>query len=405
MKPSNSARGRTTGWAGTATAVLSLLLACSSGRGAGGGWASTSESPGDDASATGNSGVDDNGTLGGSDAALPDQAGMDASNVTITSSSGGSATTGSAGPQDAAAISDPDVDQTVTLTTDVFTVQPNQEVYNCQLFTNPFKKQADLIWMQGKMSQGSHHFFVFNVDPLSAVLYSKSLAPCPMGGLEIHPFPFLSQQPLWTMQYPTDSGGAPMGYSLPSANDLLLDVHFLNATSSAIRATASITIKIAKSGVVKTHVGSLFLNDTLISVPANATVQKPAVSNGSWGGNPGAASSDGSYSIFTSWSHMHRWGMGLTVSSNGTQFYSESNWQEPALFWHMPGYTSSPTATGPTQPVKMSATQGINWSCKDSNDTGKTLTFGESAQSNVMCIYVGQYYPANATSPDILYNP
>jgi hypothetical protein len=27
------------------------------------------------------------------------------------------------------------------------------------------------------------------------------------------------------------------------------------------------------------------------------------------------------------------------------------------------------------------------------------MTFGDSAQTNVMCIYIGQYYPADTTSP------
>jgi hypothetical protein len=31
------------------------------------------------------------------------------------------------------------------------------------------------------------------------------------------------------------------------------------------------------------------------------------------------------------------------------------------------------------------------------------LTFGDSAQTNVMCIYIGQYYPASATAPDVIY--
>ncbi len=50
----------------------------------------------------------------------------------------------------------------------------------------------------------------------------------------------------------------------------------------------------------------------------------------------------------------------------------------------------------------MTANQGITWDCKYYNDTGATLTFGDSAKSNVMCIYMGQYYPAESNNPDVV---
>ncbi|MGH7272689.1 MAG: hypothetical protein ACREJ3_19855, partial [Polyangiaceae bacterium] len=124
---------------------------------------------------------------------------------------------------------------------------------------------------------------------------------------------------------------------------------------------------------------------------------------GSWGGNPGAASTDGSYHIFTSWSHMHQYALQLTATTNGQTIYSESNWDEPKLYWHMPGYSNPSTASGPTTPIAMTASQGISWTCNYYNPTGSTMTFGDSAVSNVMCIYMAQYYPANPTNPDVIY--
>ena len=79
---------------------------------------------------------------------------------------------------------------------------------------------------------------------------------CAGKGLEFHPFPFLSQQPDWTVSYPTDSAGMPMGYPLVGANYVMINVHYLNTTSETITANVSITITPAKAGVVKTHVGS-----------------------------------------------------------------------------------------------------------------------------------------------------
>jgi len=51
---------------------------------------------------------------------------------------------------------------------------------------------------------------------------------------------------------------------------------------------------------------------------------------------------------------------------------------------------------------------GIQWNCVYYNPTTSTMSFGESANTSDMCIYMGQYYPAdgtpstNANYPDIV---
>jgi len=151
-------------------------------------------------------------------------------------------------------------------------------------------------------------------------------------------------------------------------------------------------------GVVKTHVGTIFLNQTTMSVPATATMAAPYDSTMIWGGDPGIMPP--SYTIFTSWSHMHRWAMKFTAKTGNTTFYTETNWDSPNLFIHAPNMPEPTTATGPTQPVQMNGNPSITWDCQYFNDTGMTLGFGDSALTNVMCIYLGQYYPANPTAPD-----
>jgi hypothetical protein len=291
--------------------------------------------------------------------------------------------------------------QTITLTADSFTVAPGAEVYKCQKFANPFGGAADIVWMDGEMSAGSHHFFLFNLSPAEAPLYTTALSDCPGKGIEFHPFPYLSQQPSWTVAFPKAADGSPMGYPVAAANSLMINVHYLNSSATPIQAKVSIKIQAYQPGVVKTHVGSIFLNMNPMNVLPGLSD-----STATWGGNPGATSSDGSYTIYSSWSHMHKWGTQVNAVTNGQPFYSETNWDSPGLFWHMtppPGASNPSTATGQTTPVKMTAAQSITWDCKYNNTTGTTLTFGDSAQTNVMCIYIGQYYPANATNPDVVY--
>jgi hypothetical protein len=247
--------------------------------------------------------------------------------------------------------------------------------------------------MDGLMSQGSHHFFLFSLDPTTvqgriAVGGANEMPPTPLNdclgvGLEFHPFPYLSQQPHWIVSYPQPD----MGYPLAAANALMINVHYLNSGSAPIQAGVSITLTSAKPGVVKTHIGTIFLNNTVFAVsPTPASSPQPYAKT--WTPIPGVLPA--TYSIFTSWSHMHRTAVDFQASANGNVFYEETNWDSPPLFVHTPA-------------ISMSGSDSITWSCSYYNDTNSTLTFGDSAASNVMCIYMGQYYPVvDPANPDLI---
>lgn len=281
-------------------------------------------------------------------------------------------------PPDAA-----DVGQTVTLTADPFTVPAGAEVYKCQVFANPFGQDVDLTYMDGTMSQGSHHFFLFNMAPSTGRTQPTPLQDCPGGGLEFHPFPYLSQQQHWVVNYPDPT----MGYRLPAQNALMINVHFLNPGATAIQASVTITLTAAKPGVVTTHVGTIFLNNTFFSVPPTPQAS-PQPYTKTWAPPPGSLPAN--YTIFTSWSHMHKTGVDFQASTNGSVFYEEKMWDSPPLHLHSPA-------------LQMTGSTPITWSCSYYNDTGGTLSFGESANNNVMCIYIGQYYPVvDPQNPDLV---
>ena len=390
------------------------LLACSSAQSSGGfggpgGDVGDGGASGSSNSASGSGGgASSSGAVASSGGTASGSSGG-AQSTTSGGSSGGGAMSGGAGDGGgpvitwATTLTADEVGPTVTLSAIPFTVAAGDEVYMCEVFNNPFAGvTTDLLSMHGTMSAGSHHFFLFSVTTLNTVVEPAvgTIGPCAGAGLEFHPFPFLSQQPDWTVNYPTDSEGKPMGYSLSGSNQVMINAHYLNASAESITANVSITITPAKAGVVQTHVGSIFLNNSSLSVPATATKSNPYQATETWSGGSGLPST---YSIFTSWSHMHQWGLKLSASTGSNAFYSETNWNSPGLFLHAPGMQEPPTATGPLSAVPMTSGSPITWDCSYFNDTGATLTFGDSAQTNVMCIYIGQYYPASATSPDIIY--
>ena len=371
------------------------VAACSSKSPAGfGGGVAGSNAPG-----SGSSGG--SGSTGGSSGGMTSGSGGGAggSSSGVTGSSGGAAGQGSGGDGGAgvmygdAAASDANLGTPVTLTMDAFSVPANSEVYMCQQFGNPFGADVDLVKMVGSMSQGSHHFFLFNMSPSTGRTTSGPIGACPDGGLEFHPFPYLSQQPEWTVQY-----GAGMGYPLIGQNGLMMNVHYLNTSAQPVTPKVTITIYPARAGTVTTHVGTVFLNTDLISVAAGTTTPV-AVSESS------APITDEDYTIFTNWSHMHMYATDFKASANGSVFYEETTWQEPPL---ITAGSDTSMHESPLLPLAMKSGEAIEWTCMYTNPTAQTMTFGESAQTSDMCIYMGQYYPADGTPstnpnyPDVL---
>jgi hypothetical protein len=83
-------------------------------------------------------------------------------------------------------------------------------------------------------------------------------------------------------------------------------------------------------------------------------------------------------------SHMHKTAVGFTATtSNGQTIYQGTQWSDPV-----------PTKFNPALVIKQGAT--ITWACTYNNTTGMTLTFGESAATNEMCILAGIAYPSQA---------
>jgi hypothetical protein len=67
-------------------------------------------------------------------------------------------------------------------------------------------------------------------------------------------------------------------------------------------------------------------------------------------------------------------------SSDGQLLYETTEWAEPRPWKY-------------ETPRKLKAGSYIEVKCDYENNTASPLTFGESAATNEMCIFVGMYYP------------
>ena len=250
----------------------------------------------------------------------------------------------------------------VTFEMSGFDVPAGGEVYQCQNFKNPIGKDVDVLASQSIMSKGSHHMFAFRYDKNE----DDSLEMC--SGTEFHEYVHVAQAPNARITYPSG-----IGTFLGAQEGIRLQAHFLNTGSDTVHASVKVALDYVDSGQVKYHAAQIFLNNGSLSVPpgkssASATLALPT--------------SVGDIHLLNAQSHMHRQGVHFeSTTGDGTPIYSSDSWNEPAPQTYDP-------------PIALPSGSSITWKCDYENPTSATLTFGESASTNEMCIFVGLYYPA-----------
>jgi hypothetical protein len=341
-------------------------------------------------------GGDDGGSSGSTSSGSGSSGGNGSTSSSGSGSSGGSTTSSSGGgssssggavddaggglmmstQSDAATGDNAEIDysQTKTVTMQTFPVPANSEVFYCQTFANPWGKQVDIKTYDLTMDKGSHHMFAFYQGSAT----NGAVAPCAAGGITFAPFTFVSQSPTATMTFPKT-----IGATLPTTTGFNMMVHYLNAGTTTLTAHVSLTMYVAKSGVVTQHAGVIFENNATMSVPPSS-MNYPST-------NANTLSQD--VYILESTSHMHKFGTSFTATYTppggaAQPLFSTDQWEEPA-----PKVFSSP--------LHIPSGSTITWTCLDTNpDPKNTLMFGEYAQTNVMCISVSIFYPvADVNNP------
>jgi hypothetical protein len=246
-----------------------------------------------------------------------------------------------------------------TLNTDYIDVPIGGETFKCQNYANPVGKDVDFVQSESVMSAGSHHMFAFREQGLT----DGSLVDC--SGLEFTEFVHSAQTPEQTLTYPSG-----VGRYFPATDGVRILAHYLNTTSKSLHAQVSVTFHYVDTSQVQAHAAGIFLNIATLFV------------------RPGQSTVSHSYTLpydiklLGGVSHMHRHAVSFTSStSDGRVIYQGTDWNEPkeAVF---------------DPPMDIGAGTSISWSCSYNNTTGQTLTFGESAATNEMCIFSGTFYPA-----------
>ncbi len=255
-----------------------------------------------------------------------------------------------------------DTADTITLTMDPFTVPAGAEVYYCQNFANPFGgKDVDVQEFESHMSTGSHHLLLF---------YEQGGTDGPLqmcSGLEFAATPYGSQTQDDSLTFPP--GVAAL---VPGGDGLRIQSHYLNTTGSAINAHVEVVFHLAQAGTVQSEAGVLFVIDPKFLIQPNSMA---VVTDD--------CTLPQDMNILRTSSHMHQHGTNFVATIAGSTVYQTTTWSDPKpeLF---------------TPPQVFHAGDPLHFACSFTNNSSSTITFGESAQTNEMCIFTASFYPAPA---------
>ena len=251
--------------------------------------------------------------------------------------------------------------ESVALTLDTFSVPAGGEVYKCQDFANPFGgAEVSVSGFESHMTPGSHHLLMFFKDGAS----NGALSDC--SGVEFGAGPYGSQRPDDQISYPPG-----IGVTIAPSRGFRVQVHYLNSSPNPIEPQAQVLFHVAQPGSITNRAAVLFFNNTSIVVPPGAT--PTTISK--------TCTIPYDINLLQSTGHMHLAGTDFLATAGATRLFESSTWENVAPAMYDP-------------PLALKAGSTVTFACTYLNTTGVALTFGESARTNEMCIFTGQFYPA-----------
>jgi hypothetical protein len=249
---------------------------------------------------------------------------------------------------------------TATLVTEAFEIPPGEEFFRCQNFENPFGRDMAVLETDSFMTAGSHHLLVF----IESGVRNESLGEC--SGSEFGPILHLAQRSQQRTGYPPG-----VGRLLSAKTGIRIQIHYLNATPRPIKTEIAVTVRADMPEAVPLHASGIFVNAEGIDVKPHSSgsveTRCPVMRD---------------IKVLSMVSHMHRRGVRFTARADDGQLLYDTNlWSDP-----------EPWTFEPPRDLKAGTWIGVH--CDFENESDFSLSYGESANTNEMCILLGTYYPA-----------
>lgn len=262
----------------------------------------------------------------------------------------------------------------ITLASPEFTLHPGDEVFKCWYTTVPSDVDLQAVRIHSTMTTGSHHFIVYTTQ--TALRPDGTFEDCgdKQGG------PTLQDTPVWlyATQDPEAELDMPSGVAMPikARQPLYFNMHYINATQNDQTVHVSLDFDSAAGTFQKA--AAYVTYNTNISIPPGGT---QTVS--------GDCDVPSGAQFFVMSTHSHKRTTDAIAARNVAGNDSDvlvhtTDWEHAAIGkWAAPQY------------LTFAPGEKLHYECSYKNDTANTITDGESAEKNEMCMAVGYYFPAD----------
>jgi hypothetical protein len=285
-------------------------------------------------------------------------------------------------PTDGFRITSPDVD-----------IQPGQEITYCYYFRTPNTKMVGIKRWKSEMTAGSHHLILYttgntDVKPPGTVS-SQGCGGGAGGGLNVPTWTYSAQTPTADLQLPADDGtGMPLGMDIAPNTAAFIQMHYLNTTDNVIKAHVQVDAEAHADGTAYTKTAAYVTFYGNISIPPGAVDHVEPDNLAMTTCNVPAGSK-----FWLISTHAHKQAVKTNVRDSSAMVFESEDWEHPTPRMHM------------AAPYFEFASGKLTYSCTYTNDqenASRTVTTGDSAATDEMCMASGYFFPA--TKPVFCYN-
>lgn len=244
------------------------------------------------------------------------------------------------------------------------TLAPGEENTTCTAVTVAAGEGLRVARFEHAYSEGSHHLLVLRGARPEDV---DTSAPFECETLQAREVLYAAQVPDGELALPED-----VAITVSPGDTLVLQTHYLNATSATLDAEARVNLWSEPEASVEA--GTLFLYDWSIYLPPNAETSVAM-----------SCAVPEEITLLAGMSHMHRRGVGyeavLKGSGDDRTLFQTTSWEDVSFqIYDGGGVTVAPGST-------------IDFRCDYRNREDRAIIEGPSAVDNEMCMFVGVYYP------------
>ncbi len=254
------------------------------------------------------------------------------------------------------------------------TLAPGQEVTKCFYFTTQNLETVAIHKWVSDMTPGSHHMIMFRT--LAGTQPPDGTVDEECGGNGAVQVPVYGTQiPHEEVAFPSDDGtGKPLAQNIESQSKGFFQMHYFNSTDQPL--TTSVSIKAyalpADKEYTRTDIFATYNND--IVIPPGATNLTVSATCGVVDGK-----------FFSMSTHAHKQAIATRIAEAGTTVFTSNDWEHPG----------NKSFAAPTF-YQFSSGQ-LTWECTYNNtgdNANRTVTAGQSARTDEMCMATGYYFPA-----------